>query len=77
MSKIITKGFLTAELLRNKEDSTSADLSHNQSDTGSDNERETNRVCDEVILQLFNSDTEDDDFDGFPAQEEDEDSKPE
>lgn len=37
--------------------------------------RETNGEWDQVILQLFDSDTEDEDFDGFVAQEEDEDSK--
>lgn len=40
-----------------------------------DNERETNGVCDEVVIQLFNSDTEDEEFDGFPAQEEDKNSE--
>lgn len=37
--------------------------------------RETNGEWDQVILQLFESDTEDEDFDGFVAQEEDEDSE--
>ena len=39
--------------------------------------KEAEKVCDEVILRLFNSDTEDDnddDYSGFSAQEEDEDS---
>ena len=36
--------------------------------------KETEKVCDKVILRLFNSDTEEDDFSGFSAQEEDEDS---
>ena len=31
-------------------------------------------MCDEVILRLLNSDTEDNDYSGFSAQEEDEDS---
>ena len=31
-------------------------------------------MCDEVILRLFNYDTEEDDLNGFSAQEEDEDS---
>ena len=38
------------------------------------NKRETVKVSDEVILRLFKSDTEEDDFSGFSAQEEDEDS---
>ena len=37
-----------------------------ESDIESDNERETEKVCDKV--------TEEDDFSGFSAQEEDEDS---
>ena len=54
--------------------SSRAHLPRDESDSESDNERETEKVCDEVILRLFNSDTEDDDFSGFSAQEEDEDS---
>lgn len=36
--------------------------------------KQTEKVSDEAILRLFNSDTEEDDFSGFSAQEEDEDS---
>ena len=70
----ITNGFWKAGLLRDEEDSTSTNPPQDESDIESDNERETEKVCDEVILRLFNSDTEDDDFSGFSAQEEDEDS---
>ncbi len=70
----ITNGFRKAGLLRDEEDSTSSRATRDESDIESDNERETEKVCDEVILRLFNSDTEEDDFSGFSAQEEDEDS---
>lgn len=43
--------------------------------TLTDNKRETIGAGDKVIIQLFNSETENEDFDGFPAQEEDEDSE--
>lgn len=36
--------------------------------------RATEKVCDEAILRLFNSDTEEHAFSGLSAQEEDEDS---
>ena len=51
-----------------------AQAPRDESDIESDNERETGKVCDEVMLGLFNSDTEEDDFSGFSAQEEDKDS---
>lgn len=72
----ITNGFQKAGLLHDEEDSASsrANLPRDESDTDSDNERETEEVCDEVILRLFDSDTEEDDFSGFSAQEKDEDS---
>ena len=61
-------------LLRDEEDSTSTNPPKDESDIESGNERETEKVCDEVILRLFNSNTEEDDFSGLSAQEEDEDS---
>lgn len=70
----ITNGFRKAGLLLDEEDSTSTNSPRDENDIESDNERETEKVCDEVILRLFNSDTEEDDFSGFSAQEEDEDS---
>ena len=63
-----------AGLLWDEEDSTSTNLPRDESDIESDNERETEKVCDEVNQRLFNSDTEDDDLSGLSAQEEDEDS---
>lgn len=70
----ITNGFRKAGLLRDGEDSTSSgvNLPQDESDTDSDNERETARVCGEEYLMLFQSDTEEEDFHGFSVQEEDE-----
>ncbi|XP_037552731.1 plakophilin-4 [Nematolebias whitei] len=72
----ITNGFRMAGLLRDEEDSTSssATLPRDESVVESDIEKETEDVCDDVYLRLFNSDTEEDDFSDFSAQEEDEDS---
>uniref|UniRef100_A0A674MTW5 HTH CENPB-type domain-containing protein n=1 Tax=Takifugu rubripes TaxID=31033 RepID=A0A674MTW5_TAKRU len=72
----ITNGFRKAVLLRDGEDSTSSgvNLPQDESDTDSDNERETERVCGEECLTLFQTDTEEEDFHGFSTQEEDEDS---
>uniref|UniRef100_A0A1A8K219 Uncharacterized protein n=1 Tax=Nothobranchius kuhntae TaxID=321403 RepID=A0A1A8K219_NOTKU len=42
------------------------------SNTDSDTDIATEKVCDEALLRLFNSDTEEEDFNGFSAQEEDE-----
>ena len=61
-------------LLRDEEDSTSTKSPRDKSDAESDSERETEKVCDKVILRLFNPDTQKDDFSGFSVQEEDEDS---
>ena len=71
----ITNGFRKAGLLRDGEDSTSSgvNLPQDKSDTDRNNERETERVCGEEYLSLFQSDTEEEDFHGFSAQEEDED----
>ena len=62
----ITNGFRKAGLLCDEEDGTS--------DIESDNDTETVKVSDEDILRLFNSDTEEEEFNGFSVQEEDEDS---
>lgn len=73
----ITNGFRKAGLLRDEEAPTSsrADRDKSDSDSYSDNERETeNTVYDEEILKLFNSDTEEEEFNGFSAQKEDADS---
>ena len=70
----ITNGCRKAGLLRDEEDSASsrADLPREESDIDSANERETE--CNEEILRLFNSDTEEVNFNGFSAQEDDGDS---
>lgn len=57
----ITNGFRKAGLLRNEEDSVHSN----------DTENKEPVVSDEILRQ-FNSDTELEDFDGFSAQEEDE-----
>ena len=67
----ITNGFRKAGLLRDKEDG--ATSPRDESDIESDNERETERVADDAILRLFESDTEEDNFSDFSTQEEDED----
>ena len=66
----ITNGFRKAGLLRDEEDSTSSgvNLPQDESETDSDNERETERACGEVFLRLFQSETEEEDFHGFSAQ---------
>ena len=72
----IADRFRKAGLLRDEEESTSSreNLPRDERDIESDNERETEEVCDEEILRLFNSDTEEDNFSGFSEQEEKEDS---
>ena len=69
----ITDGFRKAGLLRDEEDSASAtaDLPPEESENDSANERETEGY--EDILRLFNSDTEEENFSGFSAQEDDSD----
>jgi len=57
----ITGGFRKAGLLRDEEDCECSSESGNEEAEVSDN-----------ILNLFNSDTEEEDFDGFSAQEEEE-----
>ena len=69
----ITNGFRKAGLLRDEENGTSTNLPRDESDIESDNERETVKVSDEVILRLYNSDTEEDDFSGFSILDEDSD----
>lgn len=67
----ITNGFRKAGLLREENSATSAvTLPRDESDMESDTDRETEKVCDGDVLRLFNSDTEDDNFSGFGAQEE-------
>lgn len=46
-------------------------LPQNDDDTDNVHERETEEMCDRVILRLFNSHNEDVDFCGFSVQEED------
>ena len=68
----ITNGFREVGLLCDEEDSTNMNLPEDESDT--ENVKESEKVCDEAILRLFNSDTEENNFSGFSVQEEDEDS---
>lgn len=44
-----------------------ANLPRDQSDIESDSEKGTEEVCDKVILRLFNSGTEEDNFSGLTA----------
>ncbi|KAM9364747.1 uncharacterized protein KZ484_010916 [Pholidichthys leucotaenia] len=61
-----------ARLLREESSTASeATLPRDESDW-SNTKTETEKVCDEDYLRLFNSDTEENDFSGFSAQEEDE-----
>lgn len=59
----VTNGFRKAGLLRNGDNTT---LSEEESEVESDTESETAR---EEILRLFNSDTEEEEFNGFSASE--------
>uniref|UniRef100_A0AAQ4RF46 HTH CENPB-type domain-containing protein n=1 Tax=Gasterosteus aculeatus aculeatus TaxID=481459 RepID=A0AAQ4RF46_GASAC len=77
----ITDAFQKAGLLRDEEEeeedggggeSSRADSPREESDTESTNKRGTE--CNEALLRLFNSDTEEEDFNGFSAQEDDGDS---
>lgn len=65
-------GFRKARLLREQSSADpEATLPWEESDWSNIN-TETEKIRDEAYLRLFNSDTEDDDFRGFSAQEENE-----
>lgn len=69
----IVNRFRKAGLLREESSAASeATFPRDTSTTGSDGETEKAPVCNENFLGLFNSDTVEDDFSGFRAQEEDE-----